>query len=267
MKSYINSLFTDMTVRRELKEIIPDMTLRRRMSAVVRMGVSAGMESLNDFGMEVDAIITATGLGCLADSEKFLYNTISEKEQMLNPTPFIQSTFNIVGAQIAVLTKNHGYNMTYVHRSLSFESALMDAMMRLDESQGKAVLVGSVDEVTDTSEEIMARMGLLRRQRATQGACFFVLTAEPTPHSVAEIIDLEFFGENVTKEEIGLQNAGCELLFTDDSDGFNLTKSALYIAQGLEILKKGVCRVVVVNRSNERNLAKFALTSLSNPRL
>lgn len=54
---------------------------------------------------KVDAIITATGLGCLADTEKFMNALMDNREQMLNPTAFIQSTFNTVGAQLALLLK------------------------------------------------------------------------------------------------------------------------------------------------------------------
>ena len=43
---------------------------------------------------------------------------MDNREQMRNPTAFIQSTFNTVGAQLALLLKIHAYNVTYVHLSL-----------------------------------------------------------------------------------------------------------------------------------------------------
>lgn len=65
------------------------MNLRRRMSRVVKSGVAAGIESLLEFGdrAAVEAVVTATGLGCIADSEKFLDSLIANEERMLNPTP------------------------------------------------------------------------------------------------------------------------------------------------------------------------------------
>lgn len=39
--------------------------------------------------------------------------------------------------------------MTYVHRGLSFESALLDGMMRIWEGD-ENVLVGAIDEITLT---------------------------------------------------------------------------------------------------------------------
>ena len=100
---------------------------------MVKSGVAAGIESLLEFGARapIDAIITATGLGCIADSEKFLDGLIAGDETMLNPTPFIQSTFNTVGAQIALLRGLHCYNTTYAHRWTSFENALTDAALRI----------------------------------------------------------------------------------------------------------------------------------------
>ena len=59
---------------------------------------------------------------------------MDNREQMLNPTAFIQSTFNTVGAQLALLLKIHAYNVTYVHRGLSFESALIDGIISIAEA-------------------------------------------------------------------------------------------------------------------------------------
>ncbi|MDR1156549.1 MAG: beta-ketoacyl synthase chain length factor [Bacteroidales bacterium] len=141
----------------DYKTCIADATLRRRMSRIVKMGVAAALRCVDLAGAQPDAIITATGLGCLSDTEKFL-DTLISNERQLNPTPFIQSTFNTVGAQIALMLGNHGYNNTYVHRGFSFESALLDAMMQVNEGAAR-VLAGCFDETTDTGFEIMQRLG------------------------------------------------------------------------------------------------------------
>lgn len=144
----------------DYKSIITNVALRRRMSRIIKMGVACGLECISTLPSEkVHAIITATGLGCLADTEKFLNTIIENEEQLLNPTPFIQSTFNTIGAQIALLRQIHAYNMTYVHRGLSFESALLDGMMRIWEGD-ENVLVGAIDEITPNSHAIQQRLGL-----------------------------------------------------------------------------------------------------------
>ena len=48
-----------------------------------------------------------------------------------------------------MMTKNQNYNMNYVHRSFSFENALTDAMMLLEENEAVNVLTGCIDEITD----------------------------------------------------------------------------------------------------------------------
>lgn len=189
MKVYVNCITSGAELSREIKELIPEMNLRRRMSRVVKSGVAAGIESLLEFGgrAPVDAIVTATGLGCIADSEKFLDGLIANQEQMLNPTPFIQSTFNTVGAQIALLLGLHGYNSTYAHRWTSFENALTDAALRIGAGLSRAVLVGAFDQTTPSVEKVLQRLRVAPKGAWGESSVFFVLTAERFDCSVAAI--------------------------------------------------------------------------------
>ncbi len=141
------------------KEYIPPR-MARRMSRVIKMGVASARMSLDDAGIEVpQAIITGTGLGCLQDTEKFLSGMIDNEEEMLNPTAFMQSTHNTIGAQIALLLKCYEYNYTYVHRGFSFENALQDGMLQLADGERDNVLVGGFDEFTENVYEITKRLG------------------------------------------------------------------------------------------------------------
>ena len=163
----------------DYKLFFPDFVLRRKMSRAVKMGTVTAMQCLNDSGIIPDTITTATGLGCLGDTEKFLNNINENKEELLNPTPFIQSTFNTVGAQIAIMLNNTSYNNTYVHRGFSFENAILDAWMLLSDNEAKNVLVGSYEELTDTSFDIFSRLGWYRKGgKAGEGSQFFILSAE-----------------------------------------------------------------------------------------
>ena len=163
----------------DYKLFIADPAVRRRMSRAVKMGTAAAMQCLSGFRKTPDAIITATGFGCLSDTEKFLRTILENKEELLNPTPFIQSTFNTVGAQIAIALNNTNYNNTYVHRGFSFESALSDARMLLFDNEAKNVLVGSYEELTDASFDIFSRLGRYRKGgKAGEGAQFFLLSTE-----------------------------------------------------------------------------------------
>ena len=97
-------------------QTIIDAKLIRRMSRIIKMGVAAAMQCLQTAGVAVpDAIITGTAYGCLQDTEVFLTRIITNKEEALAPTAFIQSTHNTVGAQIAVMLQCQGYNNEVSH--------------------------------------------------------------------------------------------------------------------------------------------------------
>jgi len=137
-----------------------DPLLARRMSRLIKMGIVSAKVSLSDAGCSMpDAIITGTGLGSVEDTEKIL-GEITKDERFLNPTPFIQSTYNTISSQIAINFKCHGYNSTYVHRSFSFESGIQDALLQLKEGFSKNVLVGGIDEMTLNHLQITRRLGL-----------------------------------------------------------------------------------------------------------
>lgn len=136
----------------------------RRMSRIVKMGVCAAKKCMQDSGNSMpDAIITGTGLGCLEDTEKFLGAMIGNEEKLLNPTPFIQSTHNTVSSAIALSIKCHSYNSTYVHRGFSFENAMQDTILYLNENPGTNVLVGGFDEITQSAYNITDRLGLWKK--------------------------------------------------------------------------------------------------------
>jgi len=180
-----------------------DVKLIRRMSRIIRMGVAAAMECLKEAGIEQPgAIVTGTAYGCLEDTGQFITKMVANKEELLTPTAFIQSTHNTIGAQIGLMLRCNQYNNAFVHRGFSFESALLDAMMLLNEKEAAHVLVGAVDEITAISHTILTRMGLYRRRESSslglidkpakgtmagEGAAFFLLSADPSEKDIARI--------------------------------------------------------------------------------
>ena len=186
----------------DFKELVADASLRRRMSRIVKMGVACGLKCAEDLPSDsIDGIVTATGLGCLGDTEKFMESIVVNNERLLNPTPFIQSTFNTIGGQIALLRGIHSYNVTYVHRGLSFESALIDAAMQVADGK-RNVLLGAVDEITASSADIQRRLGMTRDYELGEGANFFVLnTATPGSNRPA-ILDIDTRSGKLTDSEL-----------------------------------------------------------------
>ncbi|MDR0763452.1 MAG: beta-ketoacyl synthase chain length factor [Bacteroidales bacterium] len=228
---YINAISTSDTLKKDIKELIPDAMLRRRMSNLVKISVATAMECLQNAAIAAntvattaatvapqqppttqpttststttstptptstipkatptikpDAIITATALGFIEDGEKFLRAIFEQQEQLLNPTPFIQSTFNTVGAQIALLTNNHCYNMTYCQREESFLHALLDAEIRISQHGARQILAGVFDEKTPTLLALLRRLHIKEPQR--EGAIFMLVSGEPQTNTIAEI--------------------------------------------------------------------------------
>ena len=161
----------------EYKNLIPPMQLRR-MSKTLRIGVASAKICLQEAGLDKpEAIHVGTAYGVLDDSEKFLNNLILQEEQTLTPTSFIQSTHNTVSGQIALNTGCHAHNLTFVHKAHSFESALLDASVFLQEQPQAFVLAGAVDECTPTAFDILRRFGMYDDQTsAGEGAAFFLLS-------------------------------------------------------------------------------------------
>jgi 3-oxoacyl-[acyl-carrier-protein] synthase II len=136
----------------------------RRMSRVIKMGVAAALDCLENAGVaQPDAIITGTAYGCVEDTNVFLTRIIEQEEEMLPPTAFIQSTHNTVAAQIALTIKCHAYNNTFVHKSFSFESGLLDAYMLFLEQEASTILLGGIDEITDTNYTIFNRFNTYKK--------------------------------------------------------------------------------------------------------
>lgn len=182
------------------KDFVP-VNLIRRMSRIVKMGVSCTKKSLQMAGIEnVDAIVVGSGIGCYEDTDKFLRSLLENNEEMLTPTAFIQSTHNTVSGQIALLIQCHGYNFTYVHQNWSFESALLDTLMLLNEHPEQNILLGGIDETNGSLLEMFTRAGHIRNENNLspvweaqegyyngEGASFFAISANQNSHSKAKV--------------------------------------------------------------------------------
>jgi 3-oxoacyl-(acyl-carrier-protein) synthase len=180
-----------------------DPKLIRRMGRIIKMGVAAGMDCLLQAGIDKpDAVVAGTAYGCLEDTNTFLSKMVQQNEETLAPTAFIQSTHNTISAQIALLLQCHRYNNTFVNGGASFENALLDAMMLLNEGEANTVLAGGIDEITANSHAILSRMGLYRQQPASsvnladtpgngtmagEGSAFFLLSKDASGNDLAKI--------------------------------------------------------------------------------
>lgn len=206
------------TIEPDYKEFI-DPKLIRRMSHVIKMGVATAKDCLTQAGIEMpEAIVTGTAFGCMEDTITFLTRMVEQNEELLPPTAFIQSTHNTVAAQVALMLRCHGYNNTFVHKGISFESALIDAIMLLREQDADTILVGGTEEMVDVSFKILTRLGLYRRQPTSnlqllsteakgsmggEGAAFFLLTDKASNENLAELSAIKTL-YNISDIEAGI---------------------------------------------------------------
>ncbi len=139
----------------DYKSVITDAILRRRMGRLLKMSVSCALKSLENIPSErIAGVITSTGMGFMKDTFTFGNSLFDREEELLNPSPFMQSTFNTASGYIALIRKIRAYNTTYVQRAQGFVSTLTDAALLLEENPGKCVIAGAFDEVTPEVDAI-----------------------------------------------------------------------------------------------------------------
>jgi hypothetical protein len=163
----------------------------RRMSRILRRAVCTSLTALKQSGIEMPAaIITGTGMGCMENSEKFLIDLCQYGESCLKPTLFMQSTHNTISSLIAIMLKCHGYNNTYSHKGISFESALFDAWLQIKSGQIGNALIGSHDEVTPFTANVL-RHAYPQCAVLSETSMSAVLSADKTANTYAEVMNVE----------------------------------------------------------------------------
>ena len=142
---------------KDSKDMIPPMEARR-MGKLLKAATMTSLRALKDAGIEKpDAIITATSLGMIDNSEKFLNDLVENNETLLKPTLFMQSTHNTIGSSLAIRLGCHGYNITYAQGKDSLEWAKRDAVRLIKTGKANSVLVGLHDESTPLLNDFYLR--------------------------------------------------------------------------------------------------------------
>lgn len=178
--------------------------LLRRMGRVVKLGIGTGITLLNR-NTDLNGIIMGTGYGGLDDCFKFLHQIIEYNEGTLTPTNFVQSTPSAVAGNLALMSKNSGYNSTHVNGGLSFENVLLDAMLLLEDNPNNRYLVGCADELSDYNFNINHKQGMHKVNPVAsadlihsgttgtvngEGAAMFVVDNNPD-NALAELVDID----------------------------------------------------------------------------
>lgn len=174
----------------DYKQFIPPLEARR-MGKILKRAIATARTAIAQAGIDTpQAIITATGLGCVENTEIFLDALCRQGEDQLMPTRFMQSTHNTMSSIVAINLHAHGYNATYAHNTVSFQSALLDALLQLRRSTIGNALVCAHDEMTPSYHALLCKGGYLKDKHATECAVSMMLSTENNGHALCEIADM-----------------------------------------------------------------------------
>jgi len=194
----INNIVKESIIEPDYKELIPAMKLRR-MSKVMRMSNFSALMALNNANVDsTDTINIATGYGCLTDTEKFVSTLLDNNEEFANPSAFINSTHNTLAGNLAILLSAKGQNFTFVHANNSFENALLDICIGIEENSFTDALVGGVDEKIEILETVLSN----KEDNIGEGASFLYITKEKENSSLAEIASIKVDNSGLELNEL-----------------------------------------------------------------
>ncbi len=260
----------------------------RRMGKILKRALVTAQKVMHDSGVQQpDAVITGTGLGCIENTELFLDQLCREGEEMLKPTYFMQSTHNTISSLISIHDHLHGYNTTYSHKSVSFDSALLDAFTQLRLGDIRTALVTGNDEMTPSYFSILQRAGYVGQPgqvAAGETSVAMMLTTDPAD-ALCEIeevsmsvrgvqqplapADLLVLGTNGVPQndqlyrEVAQHMPGVETFEYKRLFGESYTVSGLGIYAAAHLLSQGRAgRVLFVNHSDNLNVTFVTLKTV-----
>lgn len=260
----------------------------RRMGKILKRALVTAQKVMHDSGVQQpDAVITGTGLGCIENTELFLDQLCREGEEMLKPTYFMQSTHNTISSLISIHDHLHGYNTTYSHKSVSFDSALLDAFTQLRLGDIRTALVTGNDEMTPSYFNILQRAGYVGQPgqvAAGETSVAMMLTTDPAD-ALCEIeevsmsargvqqplapADLLVLGTNGVPQndqlyrEVAQQMPGVETFEYKRLFGESYTVSGLGVYAAAHLLSQGRAgRVLFVNHSDNLNVTFVTLKTV-----
>lgn len=260
----------------------------RRMGKILKRALVTAQKVMHDSGVQQpDAVITGTGLGCIENTELFLDQLCREGEEMLKPTYFMQSTHNTISSLISIHDHLHGYNTTYSHKSVSFDSALLDAFTQLRLGDIRTALVTGNDEMTPSYFNILQRAGYVGQPgqvAAGETSVAMMLTTDPAD-ALCEIeevsmsargvqqplapADLLVLGTNGVPQndqlyrEVAQQMPGVETFEYKRLFGESYTVSGLGVYAAAHLLSQGRAgRMLFVNHSDNLNVTFVTLKTV-----
>ncbi|MBL7825433.1 MAG: beta-ketoacyl synthase chain length factor [Saprospiraceae bacterium] len=165
----------------------------RRLNDILKMAITCTSDCLLQAEIDQpDAIIVGTSMGCNEFTKTFLDKIHAANGGLIAPTAFMLSTHNTIAGQVSLFLGNQSYNITHTHNNLSFEHALVDAMMAVEEGKQR-VLVGAADEMGNELYDMHERLQN-NQLLATSGASLFILSDEGSSVAI-HLIDVDCYSQ------------------------------------------------------------------------
>lgn len=146
--------------------------LARRMSQPSRFAAVAAKIALEDADLELDptddppvAVVVANAHGPTSILEKILTQNFSEGPLSVSPALFTESVANAPAAQVAIVCRALGPNLTVVQREASPLIAVAQAAAEITAGRVSRALVIAVDEMTPLLHAILDRCNALATAR------------------------------------------------------------------------------------------------------
>lgn len=192
----------------------------RRLGILMKRALVTSISAMQKAGIEYpDAIITGTGLGCIENTEIFLWALCTEGEQCLKPTAFMQSTHNTISSLVSIHSQSHGYNVTYAHKDVSIDCALEDAWIQMQLGKIQTAIVNGQDEMTPKYYSLLKKTGYLgnKGQIAGETAVSIALDKESHENTLCRITDVKRIYRPTQKElaEICREMGTIDAVMTD----------------------------------------------------
>ena len=179
----------------------------RRADRFSKMAAIAAMDAVEDGQIDVKAnpgtlgIILSTAFGPHVTAFKFIDDLITYGEENVSPITFSHSVHNAAVSYITSALDNRGPVFTITGFVFLFHQALLVAQSWLDEGRCQSVLVGSVDERGEVSDNVFYKMmggekklGIKPFECSPspqidpgEGAAFFVLTNDSSKKKYCKV--------------------------------------------------------------------------------
>ena len=160
-----------------------------RMACVGASGCLAGYDHGETFGKRL-GVFHGTALGNLQETCDVVRQVVEEPDQLPSPIRFSCSMSNMSSFFVAQVTGARGPNLLVSQGVLSFEGALLAAVLAQEVGECEHVLVGATDGSLSSREEYVTTLGCPAATCLGEGSGWLLLGPE-SPGACGDLLHVE----------------------------------------------------------------------------